>query len=160
MQPYIWGKYLWTSIHYISLGYPENPSKEEQNDYKEFFENLFRVIPCYTCSENYKDHLQKLPITPQVLQNTKSLFKWTVEVHNLVNKSLNKRLLSYEEAYQLYTKVHEKNNQFMIDCFSNLSNKNTSKLMISNTWMIFLNFILIIIVVVLLFMRKSFRRLF
>ena len=33
MQPYIWGKYLWTSIHYISLGYPENPSKEEQNDY-------------------------------------------------------------------------------------------------------------------------------
>ena len=114
----------------------------------------------YLKRENYKDHLQKLPITPQVLQNTKSLFKWTVEVHNLVNKSLNKRLLSYEEAYQLYTKVHEKNNQFMIDCFSNLSNKNTSKLMISNTWMIFLNFILIIIVVVLLFMRKSFRRLF
>ena len=119
MQPYIWGKYLWTSIHYISLGYPENPSKEEQNDYKEFFENLFRVIPCYTCSENYKDHLQKLPITPQVLQNTKSLFKWTVEVHNLVNKSLNKRLLSYEEAYQLQDitrRMHQKLGLVYLHC--------------------------------------------
>lgn len=158
MQPYIWGKYLWTSIHYISLGYPENPTQEEQNDYKEYFENLFKILPCYRCSENYKDHLLKIPMTSQVLQNTKSLFKWTVELHNLVNKSLKKRLLSYEEAYQLYTSVHEKNNHIMNDCFSNLSNKTNTKQPNNNAWLFFINIILVIIILTLLFMKKSFRK--
>lgn len=159
MQPYIWGKYLWTSIHYISLGYSQYPTNDEKIEYKDFFENLFKVLPCYACSQNYKEHLIKLPITDEVLKNTKSLFKWTVDLHNLVNKNLDKKITSVEEAYQLYTKVHPNNNQTMIDCFANLS-KIKKESTVSQTWLLLFNIFLVLIIFSLIFMRKSFQKLF
>ena len=108
MQPYIWGKYLWMSIHFISLGYPHNPSSEDKHQYKSFFEDLYQILPCSICANNYEKHLNEIPITDKVLQNRKTLFKWTVDMHNLVNKTLNKPYMSYEEAYQLYTQDQNK----------------------------------------------------
>ena len=161
MQPFIWGKYLWTSIHYISLGYPENPTNEEKNDYKLFFENIFKVIPCYMCSENYKDHLVALPITQEVLRNTKSLFTWTVQIHNIVNKTLNKKQMSVTEAYQLYTKTYITNNALMVDCFSNLSATKASLSTPNRNWLLVINILMFFIIVLLIgfiFMKRSSRK--
>ena len=55
-----------------------------------------------TCGENYKNHLLELPLTNDALRKEKTLCKWTVELHNLVNKSLQKPTMAYNEAYQFF----------------------------------------------------------
>ena len=101
MQPYIWGKYLWPSMHYIALGYPDIPSETDIINYYNFFSNLWQVIPCYKCSLNYQKHLKELPID-LYLSSKMKLFEWTVLVHNIVNKELDKTQISLEDALNIY----------------------------------------------------------
>jgi hypothetical protein len=115
MQPYIWGRYLWSSIHYIALGYPDIPSETDIINYYNFFSNLWQVIPCYKCSLNYKNHLKELPID-SYLSSKMKLFEWTVLVHNIVNKELGKKQLSVEDALNILTKDNQfyfKNNLYI-----------------------------------------------
>jgi hypothetical protein len=104
MEPKIWGRYLWTSIHVIALGYPDNPSEQDKKDFKEFFANLWKTIPCQRCAENYKKHLNELPIDNALESNT-TLFKWTVDLHNIVNKELHKPIITITQAEQLFARL-------------------------------------------------------
>ncbi len=102
ITPDIWGPCLWKSIHIIALGYPESPSTDDMNNYKQFFENLWKLLPCEKCSINYKHHLEIHPITYENLKDTDSLFKWTVDLHNIVNEKLNKKTIDLKDAYTIY----------------------------------------------------------
>jgi len=102
MKPEIWGRHLWFSIHFIALDFPEEPSTEDVRHFKSFYENLHQVIPCYKCSINYVKHLNERPLELSDLKNAKTLFKWTVDIHNIVNKELNKSSLSFDEAWDFY----------------------------------------------------------
>jgi hypothetical protein len=97
MEPSVWGKYLWSSIHFIALGFPDKPTQEDKNIYRQFYTDFWKVIPCHKCSQNYIKHLQELPIEPYLVDNM-TLFEWTVKLHNIVNKKLHKREWSLEEA--------------------------------------------------------------
>jgi hypothetical protein len=101
MQPEIWGPHLWRSIHYIALGYPQQPTPEDVQNYYILFFNLWKVIPCYKCSVNYKRHLDELPID-SFLSTRIKLFEWTVSLHNIVNKELGKKQISLDDAKELY----------------------------------------------------------
>ena len=37
MTPDVWGPHGWKFIHYITLGYPENPTQMQKDKYKAFF---------------------------------------------------------------------------------------------------------------------------
>jgi hypothetical protein len=104
MEPKIWGRYMWTSIHTIALGYPDNPSEQDKTNYKEFYTNLWKVIPCQRCSDNYQKHLLELPID-EFLSTNDDLFKWTVDLHNIVNKYLNKPVISLQQAQDIFTQL-------------------------------------------------------
>ena len=117
MKPDIWGKYLWVSIHFIAMEYPHNPTIDEKNNYRTFFENLEHVLPCAVCSENYSKHLIKFPLNDNVLQNRMNLFKWTVDIHNEVNKLTGKSILSYDHAIKLYTEFFVNKNDTIKQLF-------------------------------------------
>lgn len=104
MEPKIWGKYVWTSIHILALGYPDKPTPEDMKNYKTFYTELWKVIPCYKCSINYKKHLDDLPID-KYLSDNMSLFRWTVDFHNIVNKELGKKEWSFEETLEKFRKI-------------------------------------------------------
>ena len=97
-----WGKHMWYSIHFIALAFPENPTNEDKRNYQYFFENLHTVLPCPHCSANYIKHLTQMPIHVDILENAEGLFRWTVDMHNLVNAELGKRLWTHEEAFKFY----------------------------------------------------------
>lgn len=105
MNPNIWGKHFWTTLHLIALGYDEKPSITKKKDYQDFFLNFYKVIPCRKCAINYKRHLQELPIFPY-LESKQDLFKWTVLLHNIVNRELGKQQWNLEYAYVYYTTTH------------------------------------------------------
>lgn len=104
MSSGIWGKHLWISIHFIALSYPSEPTKEDIQNYRDFFENLKTVIPCPKCREKYTGHLQIRPLTEDVLSNQMSLFDWTVDIHNLTNETLHKETWSHDEAIEFYSR--------------------------------------------------------
>jgi hypothetical protein len=97
----VWGPPMWRTLHFIALGYPTNPTNDHKQAYKHFFENLHHVIPCGLCASNYQQHLQEVDIST-FLENTDTLFAWTVHVHNIVNKENGKREWSVEEAKTHY----------------------------------------------------------
>ena len=99
--PNIWGPHGWKFMHYVSLGYPQQPTENDKRNYKDFYTSLQYVVPCATCQGNYKKNLSELPID-NALQSRDSLVKWVIDVHNKVNKETNKRELRYDEAIQLY----------------------------------------------------------
>ena len=83
-----WGPNMWTVIHAVALGYPESgPTADDKRHYRSFYEGLQHVIPCMSCRENFKKHIEKLPID---LTDQSTLFKWTVDLHNAVNKMTGK----------------------------------------------------------------------
>lgn len=107
IKPKIWGPHGWKFLHYVSLGYPDNPTEEDKRNYKDFFTSLRYVLPCEKCAQNYKHNLAKYPIDNH-LHNRDTLFKWAIDVHNEVNEELDKPTLQYDEAIELYSKEESK----------------------------------------------------
>ena len=97
----VWGPNGWKFMHSIAMFCPLLPNEDERQHYKTFFESLQHVLPCKACSESYKKNLKVLPLTDELLKNRETILNWTIDIHNLVNKELNKKIYTKEEALQL-----------------------------------------------------------
>lgn len=51
------------------------------------------IIPCLSCRQHFEQVLVENPIP-----ESDDFFKWSVDVHNIVNKRLGKPEVSYEDA--------------------------------------------------------------
>lgn len=72
----------------VALGAPHDMRGSESTrlDYAKFFNSLPGVLPCGVCGHHLKQHLETSPVEDH-LDGKESLFKWTVEVHNAVNRT-------------------------------------------------------------------------
>jgi hypothetical protein len=95
---------VWRALHYIALGYPRSPSAQDKANYRRFYTSLSDVLPCRSCANNYSRHLEEVKIDPH-LDSPLSLFDWTVDMHNVVNKSLGKPVMGRSVAYANYTQL-------------------------------------------------------
>ena len=103
MDPNVWGPKLWFVIHTMALNYPDNPTYDDKRNYENFFNSLQFVIPCDKCRIHYTERINKNPVINH-LENSDSLFRYTIEIHNDVNKSLRKRTYIYDEVIKIYKK--------------------------------------------------------
>ena len=85
----IWGPSTWLYLHTIAYNYPSNPTIEDMNKYKILFNNL--ILPCKECQIEYNNLLNQYPIENNLLSN-KHINNWLIDIHNKVNKRLNKPL--------------------------------------------------------------------
>lgn len=107
MNQNIWGPHLWFSLHTISFNYPIKPTNNDKQYYKNFFISLENVIPCSVCKKNYIRHLKEHPID-DYLDNRKKLVYWVIDMHNMVNAEIGKKILSYEIVIKKYENVYKK----------------------------------------------------
>jgi hypothetical protein len=91
-------------MHITALGYPSKPTYGQKRAAKEFYESLAFLIPCPICREHYAEYLKQMPISPS-LDNREDLFRWTVDVHNEVNKKLGKPRFTEAESIAFYTRL-------------------------------------------------------
>jgi hypothetical protein len=112
----------------MSFNYPLEPNNEDKESYKRFFINLQDVIPCSVCKKNYKRHLKEHPIN-NFLNNRKDLVYWVIDMHNMVNGEIGKKILSYDVVIKKYENVYGKkiklesdNNSINNDLLQNVSN--------------------------------------
>ena len=106
--PSVWGPFFWHTIHIVAVGYPKNPTYTDKKCAKEFYESLAYLIPCGICREHYKEHLTTKPLTT-FLDSRTDLIKWTVEIHNIVNKKTGKPEWSLEEVLAYYERLGRRN---------------------------------------------------
>ena len=107
MDPTVCGPKLWFMIHTIAINYPDNPTYQDKRSHEEFYNSLKYVIPCEKCRVHYTQRLKRMPIINH-LDNSDALFRYTIDLHNQVNKSLNKKIYSYEEVMKIYKNHYNK----------------------------------------------------
>jgi hypothetical protein len=95
--PTTFGPYFWSVIHMTALSANEGISPEKKEAYVRFFEAMPDVLPCSMCGKHLKDNLQLLPV------DTDDMFRWSVDLHNLVNSQLSKPEVPYEKAYRYWS---------------------------------------------------------
>jgi hypothetical protein len=142
MDPNVWGSKLWFVIHTMALNFPENPTYDDIRNYESFFNNLKFVIPCDKCKIHFAQRLQKKPVINH-LKNPDSLFRYTIDIHNDVNKSLGKRIYLYDEVVEIYRKA-----------YNNEPDKTSRYKFLSITNIIILVVIILIIMVILYYKRN------
>jgi hypothetical protein len=102
-----WGTSLWNFIHNICI--IDTPKEEINVDLStpivEKLKNIVNVIPCNECIEEYKQDLKTLDTID--LTKNMSLFYWSVDLHNKVNKKLKKPEISYSEAEKIWCNSYE-----------------------------------------------------
>jgi hypothetical protein len=98
MKPDIWGPPAWKFLDAICLNYPQNPSNTDKEAMKDFINALEKVLPCTKCKVNFKDHLNRRPLTDQVLSSRNELIKWLIDIRNMVNIMNGKKIVPYESA--------------------------------------------------------------
>jgi hypothetical protein len=107
MKPEIWGKYGWTFFHFVTLGYPDNPTIQDKENYYVWIDHLKYVLPCDNCKQNLKTHIKKYPLTETALMSRSNLVKWGIDLHNVVNYYTGKPMLSYDSALNDLNKLNK-----------------------------------------------------
>lgn len=107
LLPSCWGACSWVLVHSVAFAY--NPSNRAS--YFNFFMNLGNILPCNECKVHYYEHLDKDALN-RALDTNEGLFRWTYDLHNMVNKSLGVP----ESEWPSYETVWERYNSFKSDC--------------------------------------------
>ncbi len=102
ISPTIWGPPGWKFFHYVTFAYPDNPTFEDKENYKVFFNSVGTILPCLSCRENYKSHLKIFPLNDNVLSSRQNLVLWLINIHNEVNKMHGKKILTYNDVINIY----------------------------------------------------------
>jgi Erv1 / Alr family len=99
MQVSVWGPCIWTFLHTLSFNYKLNPTEADKKHYRDFILSLQYILPCGKCRENLKKNFKKFPLTEKHLENRDTFSRYIYELHEVVNKMLNKKSnLTYEQV--------------------------------------------------------------
>jgi len=101
-----WGNPIWSLLHFCSLYSSSAINPYCAKCFKAFVSCLRYCLPCPKCRKNLDANLYQLNIDNYLHTNT-SLFEYTVNLHNLVNKEIGKPPLTIEEAYKIYAPYNQ-----------------------------------------------------
>ena len=102
-DPRVWGPIMWRYLHIMSLHFPDNPTPEQQQAYRNFMASLVHVLPCAGCKQNLSRHYEDMPVTDNVLRNKASFSRYVYDLHNAVNHELGKPSnVRFEDLEKLY----------------------------------------------------------
>lgn len=103
-DPNVWGPAFWFTLHNGAVKYPDNASDICKERMKNFILGMPVMIPCEVCADHATAHIESnYHRLDEIVSTRTNLFNFFVDFHNYVNKRYNKPIMSYEDAYKLYT---------------------------------------------------------
>ena len=105
MDSKIWGPSAWFFLHTLTFNYPENPTEQDKEIYKNFFLSLQNILPCSKCREHYKELLNDYDISNH-LESKNKLIRCLYEIHSRVNLDSNSEMISYNLFKQRYIRKY------------------------------------------------------
>lgn len=106
MDPLIWGPSAWSFIHFLTIAYPDKPTREDIENHKNFINLLPKILPCSICKNHIEKNLEDIDFE-LILSSKNSYMNFMWDLHNKVN-SLNKRPnISFNDFLSLYKNIIE-----------------------------------------------------
>lgn len=100
-----WGASGWRFLHAVSFAYPDEPTFEERQRMFAFLWSVGHVLPCRRCRAHYESYLQAHHLTSAsatALRDRTSLSRFVVDLHNDVNRRLQRSEFDYERVRYEY----------------------------------------------------------
>lgn len=144
IDPNLWGSSSWKFMHYITIAYPQQSTEEIKRSTYNFFTSLKDLLPCEKCRYNFGYHLQRHPLTDDILSSRNKLIHWLIDIHNDVNISIGKPTLTYDQALLIY--MNPEVEPFLSKSINSLINMDSRLLTI---------IIILIIIVLLIILVRS-----
>lgn len=93
----VWGQQMWRVIHVVAANFPCEPTRANRLAYLAFFKSLAFTLPCAACRKHYREFTgprgsAPLRLRPGVFKDRKTVFVWTVGLHDAISKSLGKKV--------------------------------------------------------------------
>ena len=151
MGPDVWGPHAWKFLHYVSLSYPNNPTKEEKTKYKHFFELLSVVLPCSVCANHYAENYKKMPLTDEILNDREKVIKWVIDIHNVVNEMKGKPVIRYRDARRM---IESNTNCVQAETFVDVNTTSDNKKESDNSLIKLLGVLFGLIVIAIVYKKK------
>ena len=101
MQVNKWGPGGWAFMHTITFNYPLNPTDDDKQHYKNFFQSLKYILPCNYCRISITSYIKHIPIEP-FLDDIYGLTYWLFIIHNLINVKLGNKTESFDKIVERY----------------------------------------------------------
>ena len=111
MQTRVWGPAGWIFLHCIAQNYPQEPTTQQRDDYREFFRLAGMVLPCRYCRESYQLFISQpgTVLDDKVMRNRTTITKWLYDIHNKINKKLGiKSCISFRQVTEKYESFRSK----------------------------------------------------
>lgn len=89
----------WHSLHVLSIN---ATTAEKRRAFKEYIGLTCANFPCGVCRGHCSKYLSSHPID-DYMASALSLFTYTWEFHNVVNKRLGKKIIPFDQARLLYS---------------------------------------------------------
>jgi hypothetical protein len=110
IQTNVWGPAGWLFLHSIAQNYPWKPTEDQKKWYMSFFKSIGNVLPCRYCRESYIKFINEpdTNLNVSVMESRKLLVHWLYNVHEKVNKKLNKRGATLKSVWNRYESFRSK----------------------------------------------------
>ena len=86
IDPKIWGPHFWFTMYSVAFTYPDNPTNNDINNFKNFYLSLGEVLPCPKCRMHYTQYINNHPLDNNILSKRNNLLDWLINYNNEVNK--------------------------------------------------------------------------
>ena len=106
---YMWGPYFWKLMHSITLLYPQHPSDMDRTMMRNLFYSYVYLLPCISCRNHYSENLDNFYLSEYLSgdqSSDKNIFRGSVLLHNIVNKTLKKKIMYDDNKHDDIKKSH------------------------------------------------------
>lgn len=94
------GRQTWELMNMYAFSFPIQPSAEQIQGAKQFFESIGYLFPCENCQFHYRQMFYSS--FPFHTCTRETLSRWVVDIHNQVNKRLGKPIWNWEQVQSQY----------------------------------------------------------
>ena len=102
--PEVFGPAVWWSVHTMAAAYSEHPSPERRSACAQFVRGLPGMLPCSTCGAHLSEELRNIDVESACGSGGSLSLMWC-DLHNRVNRRLDKPLMNCAEAQREYSVV-------------------------------------------------------
>lgn len=106
LDPNVWGPHYWFFLHTLAYSYPDTPNEFTKRKYYDLIQNMPLFLPNPEIAKRFSQTLDKYPVTPY-LDCRESFVRWTIYIHNYVNRTLEKPEWELLEALENYLHAYE-----------------------------------------------------